>query len=174
MRSLNRPTAFFALLGLLSVPELASGELTVIAEYPGSRPITDFTAPLTPRRREPDQHPALETPKTLTLDELLPIETPTLIPGPVEPRHITLPLHQPLFLIGSDARSRAWLAQNRERLKQLHAVGMLIEARTRADLEAIAAIADGLPITPASATDIAELLDLIHYPVLITRTGIEQ
>ena len=49
---------------------------------------------------------------------------------------------------------------------------MLVEAETLADLEAIAALAGGLPILPASASDIAAALGLTHYPVLITPEGI--
>jgi integrating conjugative element protein (TIGR03765 family) len=63
---------------------------------------------------------------------------------------------------------------HRERLAEIYAVGMLVNAESVADLEAIAAIARGLPILPASATDIAETLGLNHIPVLISRRGIEQ
>ena len=51
---------------------------------------------------------------------------------------------------------------------------MLVEAETLDDLRAIAAIAEGLSILPASASDIAEALGLSHYPVLITKDGLEQ
>jgi len=49
---------------------------------------------------------------------------------------------------------------------------MLVEAETVADLEAIAALAGGLAILPASASDIATALGLSHYPVLINAEGI--
>jgi integrating conjugative element protein (TIGR03765 family) len=67
-----------------------------------------------------------------------------------------------------------WFIEHRDRLAQIHAVGMLVHVETVADLEAIAAIADGLPVLPASATDIARSLALKHIPVLISRRGIEQ
>jgi integrating conjugative element protein (TIGR03765 family) len=112
------------------------------------------------------------------LTRLLPIRTPTLTSGPVSPRPLTLPngatLPRPLFLIGADPQSRQWLEMHRERLAEIRAVGMLVNAESAADLEAIAAIARGLPILPASATDIAETLGLKHVPVLISRRGIEQ
>jgi len=47
---------------------------------------------------------------------------------------------------------------------------MLVEAET---VEAIAALGGGLPILPASASDIAAAVGLTHYPVLITAKGIE-
>jgi len=112
------------------------------------------------------------------LRRLLPIHTPALTPGPVSPRPLSLPngatLPRPLFLIGADPQSRRWLEMHRERLAEIHAVGMLVNAESVADLEAIAVIARGLPILPASATDIAEILGLKHIPVLISRRGIEQ
>ena len=54
------------------------------------------------------------------------------------------------------------------------AVGMLVQAETREDLEAVADLADGLSILPASASDIAKALGISHYPVLISAHGIEQ
>ena len=72
------------------------------------------------------------------------------------------------------AESGRWLAAHRDRLAAMGAVGMLVEARTMEDLRAIAALADGLPILPASGTDIAKALGLTHYPVLITRDHLAQ
>ena len=51
---------------------------------------------------------------------------------------------------------------------------MLVQAETQEDLRAIARLAGGLPIMPASAADIATALGISHYPVLITPQGIEQ
>ena len=51
---------------------------------------------------------------------------------------------------------------------------MLVEAGTVKDLEIIATLADGLPIVPASASDIAKALALSHYPVCVTATRIWQ
>ncbi len=108
-------------------------------------------------------------------DGLLPIHTPEMSPGKVEKRPLNKPeLTQPLFLIGSDALSLEWLRRHRPRLIQINAIGMLVEARTAADLQAVANLSKGLRIMPASASDIARLLGLAHYPVLIARTVIEQ
>ena len=51
---------------------------------------------------------------------------------------------------------------------------MLVQADTLEDLRAIAALAEGLSILPASGSDIAQALGITHYPVLITAHGIEQ
>ena len=107
-------------------------------------------------------------------ERILPIRSPGLTPGKVEPQDIKRPFARPFFLIGSDGLSREWFGTHRDRLAEIGAVGMLIEAETLDDLRAVAAIAEGLPILPASASDIAEALGLSHYPVLITKDGIEQ
>jgi integrating conjugative element protein (TIGR03765 family) len=84
------------------------------------------------------------------------------------------PFTHPLFLIGSDARSRQWLQTHRDRLKAIGAVGMLVQADTADDLRTIARLADGLSILPASGSDLAKALGISHYPVLISAHGIEQ
>jgi integrating conjugative element protein (TIGR03765 family) len=107
-------------------------------------------------------------------DNLLPIRSPGLTPGTVQARTFDGRFSRPLFLIGSDRRSRRWLQQHRSRLLEIGAVGMLVQARTVGDLKAIAHIANGLSIIPASATDIAQAVGVTHYPVLISSSGIEQ
>jgi integrating conjugative element protein (TIGR03765 family) len=112
------------------------------------------------------------------VSRLLPIRSPGLTPGPVMRRPVSLPnngtLTRPFFLIGSDETSRSWLAAHRDWLETIGAVGMLVQAESVADLEAITALAGGLPILPAPASDIARSLGIQHFPVLISRLGIEQ
>jgi integrating conjugative element protein (TIGR03765 family) len=118
----------------------------------------------------------------LTAEDLLPIETPEMTPGPVTSRALNRPGAlsgsavgaRPLFLIGTDPLSRRWLVQHRKRLKEIGAVGLLVAAETTEDLEAIARIGEGLPIMPASGSEIARLYALEHYPVLIWQGRIEQ
>lgn len=105
---------------------------------------------------------------------LLPIRSPGLTPGTVQPRSLEVKVSRPVFLVGSDRRSLAWLQQHKDQLRELGAVGLLVQAETTADLRAIARIADGLQIAPASGTSIAKAVGVSHYPVLIGPTGIEQ
>lgn len=132
---------------------------------PYFEPLQDVDAGTAPTVRIPDS----------VADGLLPVHTPEMSPGAVAKRPLHKPeLAQPLFLIGADARSLEWLRRHRERLIQINAIGMLVEAHTLSDLQAVAAISNGLRIMPASASDIARLLELRHYPVLIAPRGIEQ
>ena len=99
---------------------------------------------------------------------LLPIRSAGLTPGKLTPRAHHVPFARAFFLIGSDAFSKRWLKQHLQALKQLGAVGMLVEATSVEDLRAIAELADGLPITPASGADIAKALGISHFPVGIS------
>jgi len=158
------------LAALLAVAP-AMGELIVIHEAPGTRPLSDF---LGTSRQTSTTRPPPEPPRAWDLRTLLPIRSPGLTPGPVAARQHQLSLAQPVFLIGADALSKAWLAENRARLEALGAVGLLVEAKRQADLEAIAGLAGTLPIVPAPAADLAAVMGLRHYPVCITATRLWQ
>lgn len=159
------------ILGALLAVAPAMGELTVIHEAPGTRPLSDFlgTSSKTPTRR-----PLPQPPNAWDLRTLLPIHSPGLTPGPVAPREHKLSFTQPVFLIGADELSKVWLARHRARLEALGAIGLLVEAKAHADLEAIAELAGVLPIVPAPAADIAAVMGLRHYPVCITPTRLWQ
>ena len=79
-----------------------------------------------------------------------------------------------MFLVGADELSRRWLARHRERLAELKAVGLLVQAADDAKVQAVWAAAPELTIMPVSADELARRLQLTRYPVLIHREGIEQ
>lgn len=177
MRPALQPRFLLATLVLWS--GVAVAELAVIYDSGATKPLAPYLEAFSelPATHTVEVEPGDDL-GVADLSRLLPIRTPALTPGPVAPRPLSLPngatLPRPLFLIGADPQSRRWLEMHRERLAEIHAVGMLVNAESKADLEAIAAIARGLPILPASATDIAETLGLNRIPVLISRRGIEQ
>ena len=105
----------------------------------------------------------------------LPITTPSLSPGVVtaSPKALRY-LQQPLFLVGSDERSKNWLIEKREQLIQLGAVGLLIQAKDKKDVEAMLVLAQGLRLVPASAEGFSAELGLTHYPILLSNQGWEQ
>ena len=169
------------LAGISLLPILARAELSIIYDSGNTQPLAPFlavfgeTPPTAPAQGSPNEPGDLGT---ADLSRLLPIRSSGLTSGLVTRRALTLPnngaLPRPFFLIGADERSRAWLAMHHDQLLAIGAVGMLVQADSVRDLEAIARLADGLPILPASATDIAKALGLQHFPVLISRRGIEQ
>ncbi len=123
-------------------------------------------------RRPPDVR--LPVRCALVARDVLPIHTPEMRPGRVESRFVATRLPRPLFLVGADADSLRWLIAHRTTLLAMEATGMLVEVATVEELRAVADAAPGLPIVPASASDIARALGIAHYPVLITREGVEQ
>ena len=160
---------------LLVTTSLALAELTVVFDNGQARPLSDFLGPL--ESDKPDTVPPNSEKSPLgaaNVESLLPIRSPGLTPGKITPREHSVPFAHSFFLIGSDAISERWLTENREALKRMGAVGLLVDASSIEDLHAIANLADGLPITPASGSDIAKALGIRHYPVGISAGRIWQ
>ena len=162
-------------LGVLLFPALVAAELTVIHDSGDTRPLAPLLEVLA--EREPI-HPRAQSPRpdlgAAEVEGLLPIRSPGLTVGKVAPRSISQRFGRPFFLVGADRVSREWLAKNRAELVRIGAVGMLVQAETADDLRVVAELANGLPILPAPATDIAAALGLSHYPVLISSAGVAQ
>ena len=164
-------------VGVALAPLPAWSEVTVIYDSGNTRPLAPYLE-IIDRTETAINPPTGARNRTglgaADVQTLLPIRSLGLSPGPVQARAHNKPFSRPFFLIGSDDRSRQWLVEFRERLKEIGAVGMLVQAETQEDLRAIAQLAGGLSILPASAADIATALGISHYPVLITPQGIEQ
>ena len=176
MRQWNRYWFRGALAVLVLYPTIAGAALTVIYDSGNTQPIAPFIEVF-----EADDVSVQQSPVKTRLplgaahpEAWLPIQSPGLTPGPVQQRPHDRPFARPFFLIGSDARSRQWLQDHRDRLMDIGAVGMLVQADTLDDVRTIADLADGLSILPASASDIAQALGISHYPVLISAHAIEQ
>ncbi|MCP4212909.1 MAG: integrating conjugative element protein [Halieaceae bacterium] len=164
------------IVSFLLVPVIAQAELSVIYDSGNTQPIALFLEVFESSDGIPQQRPV---PTKLQLGAAdpgawLPIQSPGLTPGSVQARSHDRPFARPFFLFGSDKRSRQWLQDHRDRLKEIGAVGMLVQADTLGDLRKIAELANGLSILPASASDIVKALGISHYPVLISAHGIEQ
>ncbi|WP_409265145.1 integrating conjugative element protein [Pseudomonas sp. KCJK8521] len=113
-------------------------------------------------------------PDPTTLNWVLPVRSARLSPGAVPLRAMSLPGMTPLFLVGQDAASLQWLSRHAKALEGLGANGLAVEVDDAQALHRIQTAAPGLNIWPVSGDDIAERLELEHYPVLITPTGLEQ
>lgn len=164
-----------SIVGALLFPPLVAAELTIIYDSGDTRTLAPllevFAADEQLRPRGDPRRPDLGA---ADLTRLLPTQSPGLTPSKVERRPINQEFARPFFLIGSDPVSREWLAIHRNELLRIGAVGMLVQAETTDDLRIVSELANGLPLLPASATDIARALGLSHYPVLISNQGIEQ
>ena len=171
-----------AALAALLCPVIAWAAPIVIYDSGQTKPLEPFLESLRGEAPPPDTRQSPSGKAGLTGEDLLPIKTPEMSPGLVAARAFDLSSKaqtnavgaRPLFLIGADTLSRRWLERHRARLKELGAIGMLVQADTLDDLEAVSRVAEGLRIMPASGTEIARLYALKHYPVLIWRGRIEQ
>ncbi len=144
-----------------------SGDTLSIAPY--KKRVQPDTRPQTTIKPIPKQSSRID------LAPNFPVTTPQLSPKVVAPRPISLPhLQTPIFIIGSDAFSRQWLQERKDELISVGAVGLLVEAENREALRSIQVLGDGLHITAVPGQDIAQQLGIKHYPVLISRTAIEQ
>ncbi len=105
----------------------------------------------------------------------VPVITPTMSPGKVFPRSIHHPyLSNPIFIVGYDMISLSWLQEHKVKLKQNHAIGIVVNVKTEQQVNQLQQAAGGIEITPVPGTKVAKQLSLAHYPVLISSTLIEQ
>ncbi len=105
----------------------------------------------------------------------LPVHTPNMTPGKEPARSFSIPsLPQPVCLVGTDEYSRHWIAHHRQRLLDLKAMCIVVEAPDRASLDGLVKTLGEIPWFAAPGTDIAKIHQLSHYPVLISREYIEQ
>jgi len=128
----------------------------------------------------PDEQPA----KAMTLPpvrttayseaDMLPVKSPSLSPGAFESRTHNAAGLQPVFLVGDDELSRQWLQRRGDVLREIKAVGWVVNVQRMTALTELRALGAGLEMVPAAADDLAQRLGIEHYPALVTATGIEQ
>lgn len=172
-----------AAIGLLSTTtafaQTASAPLIVVEDRGGASALP-YYQPLNPQPDDTARPAPLPRPRVGNSAEaeaeaaMLPVRSANLSPGDVPRRVIRAPGLTPLFLVGDDARSLAWLRQRHAALRELGAVGLVVNVESTAALVELRRLAPGLTLAPASGDDLAQRLGLRHYPVLITATGIEQ
>jgi len=159
-------------LALALVAAAVRAEPAVLADRAPTRPAEDYGIPRIALPQAPVRQPApLSAP-----GPAWPVRTPGLSPGAFTPYDVRLPqlAGRPMFLVGSDTLSRDWLARHQARLAEIHAAGLLVQAEGPGDLAAMRALAGGLPLSAADARELARILNLSHYPALISAGRIEQ
>ncbi|WP_340616867.1 integrating conjugative element protein [Xenorhabdus entomophaga] len=162
----------FPIIGLLWITT-CQAELNVIADL-GGKEASPFYAGI---HAQPDDFtlpPQHFSPEQAGEATMLPVKTPELTPGKVANRPLQLPGISALFLMGDDPDSRQWLSQHAARLRQLHAVGLVVNVSEMAGLQSLRALAPDVLLSPASGSELARRLQLQHYPVLITETALSQ
>jgi len=167
-----------ACLSLAWLPVIAQADALIIVADRGGVSALPYYEALNLQPRTGIASPRIEIPrspaKPFNEADMLPVRSMRLSPGEVARRVIEAPGLPPLFLVGDDERSRAWLRQRAPYLRGLAAVGLVVNVASAEALAVMRALVPGLPLAPAAGDDLAERLGLGHYPVLITATGIEQ
>lgn len=165
----------FLLFGLSLVTTTALANLNVIADIGGDDASPYFEG--INRQSDAVAPPAMSQ-APISADEVevtvLPVTTPELTPGVVAARPLQLPGIGALFIVGDDDASRLWLQANAEQLKSRHAAGLVVNVSNLPALQALRELAPGVPMAPASGSELARRLQLSNYPVLITDTGLSQ
>jgi len=139
---------------------------------------TSIDTILYPDGTDPEEKEALTLPKQGVMSEhYFPVRTPLMSPGVISPnegRDIPRGLYaQPVFLIGYDRGSLAWLESNLDILHKNKAMGMVVNVETPAQMQKILDIADNKVILQAtSGQRIAQALSLYHYPAYIDGDGL--
>ena len=105
---------------------------------------------------------------------ILPVRSSHLSPGQITSRALNIPGLRPFFLVGDDPQSLVWLRQRAAELRKIGAAGLAVEVADTEALARIRATAPGITILPVNGNDIAERLQIEHYPALITATSLEQ
>lgn len=167
----------YLLFGLSLVTTTALANLNVIADV-GGEDASPYFEGINRQDREGAQSSPVVPPAPASPAEaeaaVLPVATPELTPGDVTDRPLQLPGIGALFIVGDDDASRIWLQANAEQLKSLHAAGLVVNVSNLPALQALRELAPGVPMAPASGSELARRLQLSNYPVLITDTGLSQ
>jgi len=155
----------------------AQAELAVIADTGDTESVRPFLSALVNDGPTNAAIDARQDGGVVNIPLQLPLHSPSLTVGAVIPRRLDRPmLRRPLFLIGSDDVSLKWLRTHLKRLAEISAIGMLVQAEGLPDLRRIHDVVRpaGVSVMPAPGDDIARVLGIKHYPVLIWKGGIEQ
>ena len=83
-------------------------------------------------------------------------------------------LKQPLCVVGPDDASRRWIVTHRKRLVETKSVCVLTNIENSTQHHQLSQLLLGIPHYAAPVSDLFASLAIAHYPVLISRKGIEQ
>jgi integrating conjugative element protein (TIGR03765 family) len=175
---MNALPILVACLSLLWLPVIAQADALIIVDDRGGTSALPYYEALNLQPRAGVSAPLIEMPRppveAVNEASMPPVRSMRLSPGVVARCTIEAPGLPAFFLVGDDQRSRAWLQQRAPRLRELGAVGLIVNISSAESLDALRALVPGLPLSPVTGDDLAERLGLRHYPVLITATGLEQ
>lgn len=174
------PTSFKTFILLISVfiffNASAQAKLVIIADRGGesTQPYYDELGLSALSVSEPIESEHIPVLKQVTVTQMLPVISTKLTPGQVATRPSKAQGLTPFFIIGSDSLSKQWLLERKGELINIGAKGLIVNVQTSDELTTLQALVPELLLQPTYGDDIAERLNLAHYPVLITSEIITQ
>lgn len=159
--------------GLLICTTFAEASLTIVGDLGGQSiaPLFDAVNADPGKQESPEN---LQPPASLSISDMLPVSTPEMTPGQLASRPLNLPGMPPVFVVGDDPLSRSWLTQHGAELRQQNATGMVINVHDEPALTTLRQLVPGVEMVPVRGSDLSHRLNIMHYPALITATGISQ
>ncbi|MGJ8517637.1 integrating conjugative element protein [Carnimonas bestiolae] len=150
-------------------------QLEVVADHGGEPARPWFVAISGSGVDDADQAPAAATPQKATEADMLPVKSELLTPGRVATQRLNLPAGFPaFFIVGNDALSKRWLRERGNALRDMHAVGLVVNVDNASDMNTLRQVGEGIEMHPVKGDDLAERLHLNHYPVLVSEAGLQQ
>ncbi|BEH97520.1 integrating conjugative element protein [Edwardsiella ictaluri] len=161
------------LMMCLFLPLTGHAGLNVIVDL-GGEDATPYFDGINKQPGLPEASLPTTQPPVSAMAAMFPVSTPEMTPGVVADRPLQLSGIGALFLIGDDVQSRSWLAENAKALIARHAAGLIVSVDSASAVQSLRSLAPGVPMAPASGSELSRRLQLRHYPVLITDTGLSQ
>lgn len=173
------PVRFVPLLAVFiaatswSAPPLTSRPPTVIHDA-GGVPLAPYFEPFADDADKGAREPVRQPPAQPPPPQLFPVASARGGPGRLlqNPMPSKLPGEpgQPIFIVGDDAASVAWLQRNADALQRMGARGIVASVRTPEDFLRLRGLVD-LHMTPMSPDALLEAAGIHVWPVLIGADG---
>ena len=151
-----------------SVPSQAQSPLVVVRDTGGTVPAGQYLSFALEAIDSPEVSPLVH----------FPVVSTKLAAGDFLVVGLRLPnsqlLPQPIFVIGDDERSKAWLKQWSRALVQLGALGFVVNATDREGFKALMRLADGVRLSPSDGAWFQDLLvgaGATTYPLIVFTNG---
>ncbi|WP_318521207.1 PFL_4695 family integrating conjugative element protein [Photobacterium leiognathi] len=115
--------------------------------------------------------------KDALYNSIFPLHTPSMSVSRNVPYHAftkEYPFVPTLAIVGSDPYSIDWLKHNKQRIKTMNAVTILVDANSDHDYQKVLVAANGLEVIPVSAGDLTKDFGIKNYPVLMNKLGYGQ
>lgn len=138
---------------------LAIAEPIVLADFGG-----------TPLPWTQDLHAQSASPiplKRIKFTPSFPIRTPGMRPGPVDKKTLSTAATMPVFVVGYDSQSFAWLHHNKQHLIDTSAHGFVVNVASSQQFTRLQEYAAPITLSPVNGDDFRKYLGLTHYPFLI-------